>query len=135
MKTNKRQILIEGRVEDLKAKYVDNPNLAPIKKINDSKFNTLVKGDPSGNQKYLEWMIKVMIRGYSLGIGSNYIVGLVSEFHEKQQRLPKKDLYQYSGYNELEEALRNLQPSKSDMKKIQKLMVIMKMITTTIIVR
>jgi hypothetical protein len=120
MKTNKRQILIEGRVEDLKAKYVDNPNLEPIKKIGGSVFNKLVKGDPSGNQKYLEWMIKVMIRGYSLGIGSNYVMGLVKEFHENQQRLPKKDLYQYSGYNELGDALKNLQPSKSDMKKIQK---------------
>jgi len=120
MKTNKRQILIEGRVEDLKAKYVSNGKLNPIKKIKEWDFNVLVKGDPSGNQKYLEWLIKTMIRGYSLGIGTHYLLNLVKEFHENQQRLPKKDLYQYSGYNELEKALKDLQPSKSDMKKIQK---------------
>jgi hypothetical protein len=120
MKTNKRQILIEGRVEDLKAKYVDNPNLEPVEKLREKKFDVLVSYDPSGNQKYLEWMIKVMISGYALGVGTHYVVGLVKEFHEKRQRLPKKDLYQYSGYNELEKALKNLQPSKGEMKKIQK---------------
>jgi len=119
MKTNKRQILIEGKVEDLKAKYVTNPNKRPIEKIDDYKFNVLVKHDPSGNQKYLEWMIKAMISGYALG-GAHYIVGLVKEFHEKQQRLPKKDLYQYSGYNELEKVLNNLPPSRAEMERIQK---------------
>jgi hypothetical protein len=44
----------------------------------------------------------------------------VREFHEKQQRLPKKDLYQYTGYHDLEKALKNLPPSKAEMKRIQK---------------
>lgn len=120
MKTNKRQILIEGRVEDLKAKYVNNPDKEPIKKLREKEFQTLVNGDPSGNQKYLEWMIKVMISGFVLNIGSHYVLGLVKEFHENQQKLPKKDLYQYNGYHELETAIKNLQPSKAEMKRIQK---------------
>ena len=114
------KLLNEGRIDDLKAKYVDNPNLEPINKLREKQFDVLVSGDPSGNQKYLEWMIKVMVSGYVLSIGAHYILGLVKEFHENQQRLPKKDLYQYSGYNELEKVLKNLQPSNSEMKRIQK---------------
>ena len=114
------KLLNEGRIDDLKAKYVDNPNLEPINKLREKQFDVLVSGDPSGNQKYLEWMIKVMVSGYALSIGAHYILGLVKEFHENQQRFPKKDLYQYSGYNELEKTLKNLQPSKAEMKRIQK---------------
>ena len=79
-----------------------------LNKIRERDFVTLVNNDPSDNQKYLEWMIKVMISGFTLGIGPRYILGLVKDFHEKQQRLPKKDLYQYSGYHELEKTLKNL---------------------------
>jgi len=115
-----RRIILEGRVEDMKTKYVDNEDLPPIKRLPEVKFDRLVKGDPSGNQKYLEWMINQVIRGDIIGITTAYILRLVSEFHEKQQRLPKKDLYQYSGYHELEKTLKNLPPSKAEMKRIQK---------------
>jgi len=42
------QLLIEGRIEDIKKKY---PQLDPI-------INFLVRRDPSGNQKYLAWGAK-----------------------------------------------------------------------------
>ena len=48
------KLLLEGRVDDMKAKYVDNKELPPIKRLPISKFKKLVEGDPSGNQKYLE---------------------------------------------------------------------------------
>lgn len=115
-----KKLIIEGRVEDMKAKYVDNPDLLPIKKLSNIKFDRLVKGDPSGNQKYLEWMIKQVISGDIIGVTTSYILKLVSEFHEKQDRLTKKDLYQYSGFHELEKALKNLPPSKAELKRIQK---------------
>ncbi len=114
------KLLLEGRVDDMKAKYVDNEELSPIKRLPISKFKKLVKGDPSGNQKYLEWMINQVIMGDVIDVTTGYILRLVTEFHEKQQRLPKKDLYQYSGYHELEKALKNLPPSKAEMKRIQK---------------
>lgn len=114
------KLIVEGRVEDMKAKYVDNTELPPIKRIPERRFNALVKGDPSGNQKYLDWMIQQVIRGDIIGVTTGYILKLVGEFHEKQNRLPKKDLYQYSGYHELEKALLNLPPSKSEMRRIQK---------------
>jgi hypothetical protein len=114
------KLIIEGRVEDMKAKYVDNQELPPIKRLRKDRFEKLVKGDPSGNQKYLEWMINQVIRGDIIGVTTGYILRLVTEFHEKQQRLPKKDLYQYSGYHELEKALKDLPPSKAEMKRIQK---------------
>jgi len=87
------KLLLEGRVDDMKAKYVDNQELPPIKRLRKDRFEKLVKGDPSGNQKYLEWMIKSLISGEFIGLTTSYILRLVSEFHEKQQRLPKKDLY------------------------------------------
>lgn len=114
------KLLLEGRVDDVKAKYVDNKDLPPIKRIRPAQFKSLVEGDPSGNHKYLEWMVQQVIRGDFIGVTTRYILKLVSEFHEKQQRLTKKDLYQYGGYHELEQAIKNLPPSRAEMERIQK---------------
>ena len=43
------KLLTEGRKEDARAKYPDVP---------ESDFNYFVENDPSGNQKYLEWLLK-----------------------------------------------------------------------------
>ena len=83
------KLLLEGRVDDVKAKYVDNKDLPPIKRIRPAQFKSLVEGDPSGNHKYLEWMVQQVIRGDFIGVTTKYILKLVSEFHEKQQRLTK----------------------------------------------
>ena len=71
MKTNKKQILIEGRIQDLWSKYVSDEDgtLVPRDKISKRHFQNLVRHDPSGNQKYLEWMVKAMINGWGLLLG------------------------------------------------------------------
>ena len=115
-----KKIILEGRVEDMREKYVDNEDLPPIRRIREKLFNVLVKGDPSGNQKYLDWMIQQVIRGEMLGVTPEYILNLVTQFHNKVQRLDKKDLYQYGGFNELERTINNIKPSRSEIKKIEK---------------
>ena len=44
-------ILIEGRVDDFKSKYISIP---------DSFKDTIIKNDPSSNHKYLDWIGKIV---------------------------------------------------------------------------
>lgn len=71
---NVLKVLLEGRLEDVKAKYDDN-----MSKIIDN----LSEGDPSGNNKYLEWMAKV----YLVNPNTNEILKVVGSYHENLQRL------------------------------------------------
>ena len=107
-----RGVLSEGRVEDIKKKF---PNLDP--KI----IDYFVQNDPSGNQKYLEWMVKAISHkpttqsignilndnsfedGYWGGTAA-LISGLVNKFHrllpymvytEDGVKQGTTDLYQY----------------------------------------
>ena len=46
-----RKVLLEGRIDDVKRKFPDvDPNV----------IDYFVQNDPSGNQKYLEWLVKAM---------------------------------------------------------------------------
>jgi len=96
-----RETLSEGRVDDVKKKF---PN------VNPDLIQYFIDNDPSGNQKYLEWMVKAMdhiptvrsINGEILGYdGENYgtaftephietaneILNMVREFHDLQPYL------------------------------------------------
>ena len=75
-KTSDLQLLIEGRVDDVKIKY---PELAKILSpgaqlpiLKGSIIDVLVEKDPSGNQKYLMWAAKAV----SLQIKANIERGL-----------------------------------------------------------
>jgi hypothetical protein len=67
-------VLLEGRLEDVKAKYDDNMS---------NIIDNLSQGDPSGNNKYLDWMVKVYI-DYPQ---TSEILKVVSSYHENLQRL------------------------------------------------
>jgi len=103
------QLLIEGRIEDVKKKY---PRLEPI-------IDFLVRRDPSGNQKYLAWAAKQTevarewrARGLPPGTGldvaqleSSWVPELadfIEKFHKWNQRMPKygfsKDINSYKDY-------------------------------------
>jgi hypothetical protein len=72
-------VLLEGRLEDVKAKYSDAPNSETI-------IDTLSGADPSGNNKYLDWMAKVSfsdVEDFSL----EDITSVVKAYHENLQRL------------------------------------------------
>jgi hypothetical protein len=106
------KVLLEGRIEDVKKKF---SNLDP------DIIDYFVKNDPSGNQKYLEWMVKAMTHEPTTNsimeiIGDNgwkegywgdvagFIVKLVKKFHEllpymvhveDGKKVGTTDLYQY----------------------------------------
>jgi hypothetical protein len=102
-----RLLLVESRVDDIKIKY---PNIA-------NKVELLSKQDPSGNNKYLEWMVKQASTGYGL----DDIVELVNLFHKSQQRLKgnKKDLYSYKNLSELSKELDKLPKKSKRQQKIE----------------
>lgn len=91
-----KELLSEGRIEDVRKKF---PNVSP------GLIDFFVNNDPSGNQKYLEWMVKAIdhlptvhaINGELIGYDpnkhgsafskphietANEIVNLVRNFHE-----------------------------------------------------
>ena len=87
-----KQTLLENRVDDVKKKF---PN------VNGDIIDFFVRNDPSGNQKYLEWMVKAYshlptvhsingMLGYKHGTAftephietANEIINLVRRFHE-----------------------------------------------------
>lgn len=91
-----KEVLLENRIDDVKKKF---PNVSP------DLIDFFVRNDPSGNQKYLEWMVKAIdhlptvhsINGDLLGYTeekhntafteahietANEILNLVIRFHE-----------------------------------------------------
>ena len=97
-------ILLENRVKDIKKKYpqlVDGTGEYPI-------IDYFVANDPSGNNKYLEWMVKAMLHkptaetimdeigDYSWREGvwgdvAGFIVDLVKTFHKMLPYLVHKN--------------------------------------------
>jgi hypothetical protein len=73
------EVLLEGRLEDVKSKYPDN----------DPLIDRLSQSDPSGNNKYLEWMTKMALgQGTDEGIPtSDKIVDVVTRFHSNMARI------------------------------------------------
>ena len=70
-------VLLEGRLEDVKAKYSDISGSEIV-------IDNLSQGDPSGNNKYLDWMAKISFQDKA---DTSHIVGLVTDFHSNFSRL------------------------------------------------
>jgi hypothetical protein len=66
--------LLEGRLEDVKAKYGEDMS---------NIIDNLSQGDPSGNNKYLSWMAKV----YQDTPQTDQIIKAVTEYHNGIQKL------------------------------------------------
>jgi hypothetical protein len=105
-------ILLEGRLEDIKAKYEGN----------DDVIDTLSQGDPSDNNKYLGWMAKQYFnQNYQ---DSDLIIDVVGKFNISGDRLKKQgfpsDINQYKTLSDLETAFSKLSrrdtPSKKELK-------------------
>jgi len=126
--TLKEQLLIEGRIEDVKKKY---PRLEPI-------IDFLVRRDPSGNQKYLAWGAKQaeaarQARAQHVPPGSGLdVISLesswapeltnnIEKFHKWNQRLPKfgfsKDINSYKDYESLRDAINKLDDEETQAQK------------------
>ena len=105
-------LLLEGRKEDAIRKYGEEHT---------ELINLLSDADPSGNNKYLGWMVKA-----SLGMLSSSDIPLadtvarrVTDFHNQLSRIKNKDINSYKDWGEfikvVDEAL-----SKAEEKRISK---------------
>lgn len=105
---NIRKVLLEGRIEDIKNKF---PNVSP------EIIDYFVENDPSGNQKYLEWLAKaitheptmqsvedILDETMQFKSPQEFLMMLVKKFHEllpylihveDGKKVGTTDLYQY----------------------------------------
>ena len=88
-------ILLEGRREDVIKKYgEDHTELVDM----------FVEVDPSGNNKYLEWMVKTALgknQDDRTPMADN-IAKVVTDFHRNLSRITNKDINSYRSLNDLE---------------------------------
>lgn len=108
----KSTILLEGRLENVVKKYADEMNQSDIEVI-----EYLSKEDPSGNNKYLDWMTKVYL-GLTNEMELDYkILNTVKKFHQNISRIPNKDINSYATIKDLkiavDEAIRKAYTKKA----------------------
>ena len=93
-----KTILLEGRVEDAQKYFEnvvgswpvaepDNPAWIGIGTNLDGVLQHFVNNDPSGNNKYLMWMVKRYVDADERGISPNDISSIVQRFHQNVDRL------------------------------------------------
>ena len=107
-------LLLEGRKEDILKKYgIDEETTDVINYFSDK--------DPSGNNKYLEWMFK---NWAGLGKNRDYspldeeVVDVIELFHKNAQRIQNKDINSYS-FLKLKETVKEAEEKRkmSELKK------------------
>lgn len=113
------KILTEGRKEDARERY---PN------VRENVFKVFVDEDPSGNHKYLMWIMGKWDSEY----GDNYygrdantagdFMENITYFHNQNQKFEKKDINQYDSIEEFKRAVTNAKTelSKGEIKKSAK---------------
>lgn len=85
-----KELLSEGRVETTKEKYPGHDDLVDY----------FVRNDPSGNNKYLDWMVKRYLKDeYAY---KREIVEYVTIFHKNINKFTKRDINQYKTWEEFE---------------------------------
>jgi len=122
------QLLIEGRIEDVKKKYPRIPKI----------IDYLIRRDPSGSQKYLAWAAKQteaarqyraqhVPPGTGLDVAqieSSWVPELadnIEKFHKWNQRMPKfgfsKDINSYKDYESLRNAVNKVEAEDTQATK------------------
>jgi hypothetical protein len=87
------RLVLEGRKEDARKKY---PNFS------DEIFNFYVENDPSGNQKYLDWLLKNSNSDYEAVTDINWeLLDIIKMFHQHQNMFVNKDINSHT-YNTLD---------------------------------
>jgi len=100
------KILInEGRLEDAKAKY-------PGK---EAGIDDLSKNDPSGNNKYLGWMAKMVFEQGSI---PKHVMEAITYFRANNVRFEQKDINQYKTLKDLLNAI-DVSKSKISKKEVR----------------
>tara|TARA_Y100000034_G_scaffold59657_1_gene72573 strand:+ start:29516 stop:31351 length:1836 start_codon:yes stop_codon:yes gene_type:complete len=112
------KLLIESRLTDAIDRYPEIEN----------DITTFARWDPSGNQKYLMWMSKMLHSIYTnrnhrklettaqtklISEIDKFILETVQFFHENSQRIKKKDINQYKTVQELYDAVEQVRSKES----------------------
>jgi hypothetical protein len=101
-------VLLEGRLEDVKAQY-------PGK---EQTIDTLSQSDPSGNNKYLQWMAKQVFKN---GVDMEQVIEVISKFDVSGDRLRKQnfpfDINQYKTVQDVNMTLSKLKRRDAPKKK------------------
>ena len=82
------KILLEGRVEDARQyleTFVDENGYLKTEEDVDEVLGYFVADDPSGNNKYLMWMVKIYAN--DSGFSPNMLIDLVQRFHNNLDRI------------------------------------------------
>lgn len=85
----KSTILLEGRREEVISKFGEEST---------ELVDYFVDLDPSGNNKYLEWMVKQVLDG---GNDRQDVVGVITDFHEQINGIKNKDINSYKTLDSL----------------------------------
>jgi len=111
----KSTLLFEGRKEDVIKKYGEE-NIEVIERLSDN--------DPSGNNKYLGWMAKQLFNddnlenGHGGPVNAEYIIKVVTDFHQQLQRIKNKDINSYKLVDDLrvvvDDALKKAEEKKAE---------------------
>ena len=92
------KILLEGRVEDAQQYFENAVGSWPVAEFQnpagvgvgtnlEGVLDHFVQNDPSGNNKYLMWMVKMYLNPEERGTSPNDISSLVQRFHKNVDRL------------------------------------------------
>lgn len=100
----KSTILTEGRKEDMYQKYKDAIE-DEVEDSDYSAYNYFVQKDPSGNQKYLAWLMKQNYDNHDHTWGYGDLVDLVHDFHRLLPYVDNKDIFSYKEPDDLDRAI------------------------------
>lgn len=93
-------LVFAGKVDDLQLKYPEFKD--QIKYLSDN--------DPTGNNKYLDYTVKILVSKQAL---EREIVDVIDLFHKNYNKLQNKDINSYKSFTELRDLLFNLDGKKS----------------------
>lgn len=105
-------VLLEGRKEDAIKKYGEE---------HEKLINTLSQDDPSGNNKYLDWMVKTALgKNQDKSIPTvDAILRIVTGFHKQLARIKNKDINSYKELIDLKDVVDEAEKAAEE-KKIAK---------------
>ena len=93
-----------------KKRLLENPSIKKslMERYPQLDVEKLSLSDPSGKDKYLPWMAKMVVKNNE---APDAVARAAQEFHRNFQRLEKKDINQYNSYEDVILAVRALSPT------------------------
>ena len=79
------KILLEGRIEDARQYIANSIGTEMLSDKSEEVLGYFIDGDPSGNHKYLMWMVKM--HDIDSGFSPNMLIDLVQRFHNNLDKI------------------------------------------------